>query len=90
MQYRRVRTEGGTYFFTAVTHKRRKILCNEAAIELLREAFRAVMARHAFSIEKPEGVRSQHLTFRDEPQPEGVRSLWNLLQGRYQATDSGG
>jgi len=69
MHYRRARTEGGTYFFTAVTHKRRKILCDEAAIELLREAFRTVMARHAFSIDAIVVL------------PDQIHTVWTLPDG---------
>ncbi|MCR4319440.1 MAG: hypothetical protein NUV74_03770 [Candidatus Brocadiaceae bacterium] len=29
MQYRRSRAKGATFFFTVVTHGRKKILCNE-------------------------------------------------------------
>ncbi len=42
MQYRRSNTKGATYFFTLVTHHRRKILCQPENVNLLREAFRIV------------------------------------------------
>ena len=51
MQYRRAKIEGGTYFFTLVTHKRKKFLCEPENISLLREAFRYVMQRHPFTID---------------------------------------
>jgi putative transposase len=51
MQYRRAKTKGGTYFFTVVTHNRRKFLCYPANVSLLREAFRYVMAEHPFQID---------------------------------------
>ena len=50
MQYRRARTKGGTYFFTVVTHKRNKILCQGNNVSLLREAFKHVMQEHPFTI----------------------------------------
>ena len=51
MQYRRAKTKGGTYFFTVVTHQRRKFLCQPANVSVLREAFRYVMAEHPFEID---------------------------------------
>ena len=51
MQYRRARIEGGTYFFTVVTHKRKKILCESENVSLLRTIFREVMAKHPFKID---------------------------------------
>jgi putative transposase len=46
MQYRRTRAHGGTYFFTVVTHLRRRFLCEPGNVAILREAFRSVMAEH--------------------------------------------
>jgi len=51
MQYRRSRAKGGTFFFTVVTHNRRKFLCHEANVGLLREAFRSVIDKHPFTID---------------------------------------
>ncbi|MEW6532977.1 MAG: transposase [Thermodesulfobacteriota bacterium] len=51
MQYRRSRATGATFFFTVVTHKRRKLLCLDLNVGLLRDAFRYVMDRHVFSID---------------------------------------
>jgi putative transposase len=51
MQYRRAKTRGRTYFFTVVTHQRRKFLCRPANVSLLREAFRVVMTKHPIRIE---------------------------------------
>jgi len=42
MQYRRARTEGGTYFFTVVTYKRKAMLTHPENVYLLREAFSQV------------------------------------------------
>ena len=49
MKYRRLYAEGGTYFFTLVTEKRRPILIEN--IENLRSAFRHVLKLRPFSIE---------------------------------------
>jgi len=51
MQYRRAKTKGGTYFFTVVTHQRRKFLCQPANVSVLREAFCYAMAEHPFEID---------------------------------------
>ena len=51
MQYRRARTQGGTYFFTVVTFKRKKILCEPENVILLRNAFREVIKRHPFQVD---------------------------------------
>ena len=50
MKYRRARVEGGTYFFTVVTHRRRRFLCEPENVSHLREAFRYVMTRRPFKI----------------------------------------
>jgi putative transposase len=51
MQYRRAKIQGGTYFFTLVTHNRRKFLTQPENIDLLRESFRYVMVKHPLIIE---------------------------------------
>lgn len=51
MQYRRSTAKGATYFFTVVTYERRKILCQESNVSLLREAFRFIIERHPFIID---------------------------------------
>ena len=44
-QYRRCRLQGGSYFFTLVTHQRRPFLCDEPARRLLREVMSACFSR---------------------------------------------
>ena len=51
MQYRRGKITGATYFFTVVTHQRRKILSQVENVDLLRNAFRYVMGKHPFKID---------------------------------------
>lgn len=51
MQYRRTQTPGGTYFFTLVTFRRRKFLCEPENVDLLRTAFRTVKSAHPFTID---------------------------------------
>ncbi|MHB8987714.1 MAG: REP-associated tyrosine transposase [Desulfobulbia bacterium] len=51
MQYRRSRAKGAAFFFTVVTHGRRRFLCDEANITLIREAFQHVINRHPFIVD---------------------------------------
>jgi len=51
MQYRRTKTPGGTYFFTVVTFRRRRFLCEPDNVELLRTAFRTVKSIRPFTID---------------------------------------
>jgi hypothetical protein len=66
MKYRRVKVAGGTYFFTVVTHDRRKFLCEPENIALLREAFRYVMNSHPLIIDAIAIL------------PEHIHCLWTL------------
>jgi putative transposase len=49
--YRRAAVAGGSYFFTLVTYRRRRVLCNEDIRSALREAIRSVRAEHPFAID---------------------------------------
>ncbi|GAA6623568.1 REP-associated tyrosine transposase [Scytonema sp. NUACC26] len=69
MQYRRVKVDGGTYFFTIVTHNRRKFLCEPSNISLLRDAFRYVLEQHPFKIEAIAIL------------PEHIHCIWTLPEG---------
>ncbi len=69
MKYRRARVEGGTYFFTVVTHRRRKFLCEPENVAHLREAFRYVMARHPFVIDAIVLL------------PDHLHAIWTLPEG---------
>ncbi|SHK62294.1 putative transposase [Desulfatibacillum alkenivorans DSM 16219] len=51
MRYRRVKMDGGTYFFTLVTYQRAPLFSSLENCGLLREAFRQVMEKHPFSID---------------------------------------
>jgi putative transposase len=48
--YRRAKTKGGMYFFTVVTYRRQKILCNDTMRQALREGIRKVQKTHPFMI----------------------------------------
>ncbi len=71
MQYRRVRTKGGTYFFTVVTGERRGILCIPSSIALLKETFRHIMDRHPFRIDAMVVL------------PDHLHCIWTLPEGDY-------
>ena len=51
MRYRRAQVKGGTYFFTVVTHNRKKIFSKVDNVELLRQAFKKIIKKHPFRIE---------------------------------------
>jgi putative transposase len=84
MQYRRLKVEGGTYFFTVVTHDRRKILTEPDNISLLRNAFRDVMQQHPFKIDAIV-ILPEHLhciwTLPDEDDDFSTR--WRLIKNYF-------
>jgi len=84
MQYRRARINGGTYFFTLVTDKRRKILCEPENIEFLRAAFQYVVERHPFVIDAAV-ILPDHLhaiwTLPDNDQDFSKR--WRLIKSHF-------
>jgi putative transposase len=67
--YRRWYEPGGTYFFAAVTHRRRPILCGDPARACLREALEIVRARY------PLQIVAVVL------QPEHLHTVWTLPRG---------
>ena len=71
MQYRRSQINGGTFFFTVVTHNRRKILCNPENVDLLREAFRLVMDKHPYQIDAFVLL------------PDHLHCIWTLPEGDH-------
>ena len=48
--YRRAYQPGGYYFFTVVTHERRKFLTGELARECLRNAWKKVKTKYPFEL----------------------------------------
>jgi len=69
MRYRRTKTPGATYFFTVVTFRRRKILCEQENRELLRTAFRMMNSHHPFTIDAFVLL------------PEHLHCIWTLPPG---------
>ncbi|MDX2201749.1 MAG: transposase [Hyphomicrobiaceae bacterium] len=66
MRYRRTRVEGGIYFFTVVTHRRRKLFASPEANVILREAVESVRARHPFE------------TIAQVVLPDHLHAIWRL------------
>ncbi|MFC1855988.1 transposase [Thermodesulfobacteriota bacterium] len=48
MKYLRSRTKGATFFFTVVTYKRNKILCDNENSEIIKEAFKHIASKRPF------------------------------------------
>ena len=55
-------SKGGSYFFTVVTEKRRKIFTNDDSVNRLRAAFKAVMQKRPFVIDAAV-ILPDHLHF---------------------------
>lgn len=49
--YRRAAVPGGTYFFTLIAYRRRKILCNDEVRLALHDAIRNTQAKRPFTID---------------------------------------
>ncbi|WP_044500940.1 transposase [Nostoc sp. PCC 7107] len=69
MEYRRVKVEGGTFFFTVVTHNRREFLCELENIILLRQAFKKVIAQYPLIVDAIAIL------------PNHIHCLWSLPPG---------
>ena len=68
-EYRRWRVEGGTYFFTVVTHSRAPIFASSIAKQLLGEKFRACQQEWPFEVNAIVLL------------PEHLHAIWTLPQG---------
>ncbi|MCK9396318.1 MAG: transposase [Methylobacter sp.] len=84
MQYRRAKTPGGTYFFTVVTFRRRKFLCEPDNVELLRTAFRNIKSAHPFTIDAfvllPEHL---HCIWTLPPGDHDYPMRWNAIKNHF-------
>ena len=69
MRYRRIRIEGGTYFFTVVTYKRRSLLERAEAVATLMNAVDGVQSAHPFEL-------VAHVIL-----PDHLHMLWTLPDG---------
>ena len=61
--------DGGTYFFTVVTHRRRRFLCEKENVSRLWGAFQYVMTRHTFKMDAFVLL------------PDHMHCIWTLPQG---------
>lgn len=84
MEYRRAKIPGGTYFFTLVTHQRRRFLCQPENINLLRQSFWTVMENHPFKIEAivilPDHL---HCIWTLPPSDAGFSTRWRLIKSHF-------
>jgi len=68
-RYRRVRLEGGEFFFTVVTYRRRPILTTDLGVQCLRNAWRETNATMPFEVEAVCVL------------PDHIHTIWSLPEG---------
>jgi putative transposase len=66
MRYKRLKVEGASYFYTVVTHERRKIFTDPDAVILFNAAIAHIQARHPFELEAQVVL------------PDHIHALWQL------------
>jgi len=69
MKYRRSKSEGATYFFTVVTYRRKRILCDNFNAALVKEAFTHIATNRPFKIDAFVML------------PDHIHSVWTLPDG---------
>lgn len=83
MQYRRAFVPGGSWFFTVVTCDRRPIFASADAVDVLRDAFRHVRAKHRFATDAivvlPDHL---HCIWTLPPGEADFATRWRLLKTR--------
>ena len=67
--YRRAYLPGGVYFFTVVTFNRAPVFTNEGRVDVLRQAFRKVMAVRPFEVDAMVVL------------PEHLHCIWRMPEG---------
>jgi putative transposase len=67
--YRRADTAGATYFFTVVSYRRQRILCDEPLRTALRDSIKEVKSRYPFTIDAWVLL------------PDHIHCLWTLPPG---------
>lgn len=84
MQYRRSQAKGATFFFTVVMNKRKKILCHDANVVLIKEAFHYVIKRHTFRIRAfvllPDHI---HCIWTLPENDNDFSMRWGLIKGYF-------
>lgn len=66
MNYRRIKVEGASYFFTLVTQERRRLFADADAVAMLESAIARVIERHPFEVEAQVIM------------PDHIHALWQL------------
>ena len=69
--YRRARTPGGTFFFTVVTYRRRRLFHKPESRDILREVIQDVRQRHPFTIDSWVLL------------PEHMHCIWTLPEENF-------
>jgi putative transposase len=84
MEYRRAKVEEGTFFFTVVTHNRRKFLCDAENICLLRKIFRQVIEEYPLTVEAivvlPDHL---HCIWTLPPGDSDFSNRWRLIKNNF-------
>ncbi|MEA5619205.1 transposase [Cronbergia sp. UHCC 0137] len=84
MEYRRVKVEGGTFFFTQVTYNRRPFLCKPENIFLLRKVFRKVIQRHPFTVDAIVILPNHlHCIWTLPPGDDDFSRRWRLIKSNF-------
>ncbi len=82
--YKRLYRKHGTYFFTVVTYKRKKIFSNEQARKLLRESIQWVNSRHPFEtigmVLLPDHL---HCIWQMPENDDNFSLRWNMIKRRF-------
>jgi len=84
MRYQRSRAKGASFFFTVVTYRRKKILCHDTNITLIKEAVKHVMGRHPFTVDAivvmPDHI---HCIWTLPENDSDFSTRWRMIKGRF-------
>jgi putative transposase len=82
--YRRLYLENGTYFFTVVTHERRRIFTMPENVNLLRECFRHVRKRRSFEVVSVVVLPDHlHCIWRFDGTDADYSTRWQMIKARF-------
>ena len=84
MRYRRVKLEGAMYFFTLVTHERRKLFDDPELVALLDAAIGRIQVRHPFEqvahVVLPDHL---HTIWQLPPEDANYSMRWRLIKEAF-------
>lgn len=84
MKYRRSQTKGATFFFTVLTYKRKKILCINDNVEIIKGVFRQIMILRPFKIDAfvllPDHI---HCIWTLPEGDNDFSTRWRLIKGHF-------